>query len=172
MPTIANPTTPGVAEAEAAFAALHDRLMAGDPAVTAHAYAEARAAIDFASARQEAAHRAAAQQAEEERQQRFDDAKERLAALDDAAHDAARDQLRAALDNLALAVLDRSAELGQIVAEAGVSYGPAPGQVTLGGLTVRPLGFQSVIVALAEETTRRHFGPRHPFGLSVTNLPD
>ena len=59
--TTTKPTTPGVAEAEAAFAALHDRLMAGDPGVTAHAYAEARASIDFASARQDAAQRAAAQ---------------------------------------------------------------------------------------------------------------
>jgi len=160
-----------VAEAEAAFAALHERLIAGDPGVTARAFSEARAAVDFALARQDAAHRAGAQRAEEERQRRVDDATARLAALDTADHDAARERVAEALAALAATCLDRSAALGEIVGQAGVSY-EAGGRVTLGGLTVRPLGFQSVIVALAEESVRRHFGPRHPFGLSVNNLPD
>jgi len=166
--TTANPT---LAEAEAALARLHDQLLSGDSGVTARAFSEARATVDFALARQGAAQRVAVQRAEEERQRRVDDATARLAALDTAAHDAARDRLRAALDALAVAVLSRSAELGEIVAEAGTAYGPG-GTVTLGGVTVRPPGFQSVIVALAEETVRRHFGPRHPFGLGATNLPD
>jgi len=154
-----------VAEAEAAFAALHERLLAGDPGVTAHAYAEAKSAIDFATARQDAARRAEAQRADEERQRRVDAATARLAALDTAAHDAARDQLRAALDELALAVLSRSAELGQIVAESGTAYGPG-GRVTLAGVTRDQLPYQRIIRDVAEETVRQHFGPRHPFDLN------
>jgi len=154
-----------VAEAEAAYAALHERLMAGDPAVTQRAYSEARTAVDFASARQEAARRAEAQRAAEERQRRVDDATARLAALDTAAHDAARDQIRAALDALAKSVLARSAELGQIVAESGTAYGPG-GRVTLAGVTRDQLPFQRAIRDLAEDAVRAHFGPRQPFDLN------
>ena len=163
--TTTNHTAPTVAEAEAAFAALHERLMAGDPAVNQRAYSEARTAVEFASARQEAARRAEAQRAAEERQQRVDDATARLADLDTAEHDAARDQLRAALDNLAKSVLSRSAELGEIVGAAGVSYGPG-GRVTLGGVTRDQLPYQRIIRDVAEETVRQHFGPRQPFDLN------
>jgi len=163
-----------VAAAEAAYAALHERLLAGDPGVTAHAYAEARASIDFALARQEAAERAAAQQAAVEQQQHFDDAKVRLAALDDAAHDAARDQLRAALDNLAVAVLDRRAALAELADAAGVSYGPGGtvtiGSVPLGSVTRGPLSYQRAIRDLAQEAVRRHFGPRQ--WCDLENPPD
>jgi len=164
MPTIANPA-PTLAEAEAAFAALHERLVTGDPAVTPRAYAEARAAVDFATARQDAAQRAAVQQAEEERQQRLATATARLVALDSSDHDAARDQLRAALDALAVAVLARSAELGQIVGAAGVSYAPG-GTVTLGGVTRRPLPFQSLVRDLVIDVVRERFGPRQPVDLN------
>jgi len=163
--TTTNNSAPTLAEAEAALVALHDRLLTGDPAVTAHDYAEARAAVEFASARQEVARRAEAQRAAEERQQRVDDATARLAALDTAAHDAARDQLRAALDNLAVAVLSRSAELGEIVGAAGVSYGPG-GRVTLGGVTRDQLPYQRIIRDVAEDAVRAHFGPRQWFDLN------
>jgi len=154
-----------VADAEAALASLHDRLLTGDPAVTPREFSEARAAVDFARARQDATQRAAVQQAEEERRRRVDDATARLAALDTDAHDAARDRLRAALDALAVAVLARSAELGNIVGEAGVSYGPG-GRVTLGGVTRDQLPYQRIIRDVAEETVRHHFGPRQPFDLN------
>ncbi len=163
MTATANPPT--LAAAEAAFAALHERLLAGDPGVTARAFSEARAAVEFALARQDAAHRAGAQRAEEERQRRVDDATARLAALDTAAHDAARDRLRAALDALAVAVLARTAELGEIVAESGTAYGPG-GRVTLGGVTRDSLPFQRAIRDLAEDAVREHFGPRQPFDLN------
>jgi len=162
--TTANPPT--LAEAEAAFAALHDRLLTGDPAVTPRAYAEARDAVDFATARQDAAQRAAVQQAEEERRQRVDAARARLAALDTAAHDAARDQLRAALDALARETVAWSAELSAIVAVPGVGYGSTPGQVTLGGVTRRPLPFQSLVRVLVIDVVREHFGPRQPVDLN------
>jgi len=159
-----------VAEAEAAFAALHERLLTGDPGVTQRAYAEAKSAIDFASARQEAAQRAAAQQAAAEQQQRFDDAKERLAALDTAAYDTARARLADALDELAVAVLDRSAVLGEIVVAAGGGYGPGFGQVALGSVTRGPLSYQRAIRDLAQEAVRRHFGPRQ--WCDLENPPD
>jgi len=165
----ANPPT--LAAAEAAFAALHERLLTGDPGVTARAYAEARDAVDFASARQEAARRAEVQQAEEERRRRVEAAGARLVALDTADHDAARARLAEALAALAATCLDRAAALGEIVGQAGVSY-EAGGRVTLGGVTRGPLAFQSAIRDLAEEATRRHFGPRQPFGLGGGNLPD
>lgn len=170
MPTTANPT-PTLAEAEAAFSALHERLLAGDPAVTQHAYSEARATMDFATARQEAAHRAAVQRAAEERQRRVADATARLAALDTAAHDAACARLAAALDDLAATCLDRSAALGEIVQAAGVNY-ESGGRVRLGGVERGPLPFQSQVAALAEDIVRRRFGPRYPFGLNAGFLPD
>jgi len=139
--------------------------MAGDPGVTQRAYAEAKSAIDFASARQEAARRAEAQRAAEERQRRVDDATARLAALDTARHDAARARLADALDELAKSVLSRSAELGEIVGAAGTSYGPG-GRVTLGEVTRDQLPFQRAIRDLAEDAVRAHFGPRQPFDLN------
>lgn len=165
MPATANPAPATVAEAEATLAALHDRLLNGDPGVTQAAYTEAQSAVDFARAREEAAQRAAVRQAAEERREAVATATARLAALDNSAHDAARDQLRTALDALALAVLDRSVELAEIGRTAATAYGPG-GSVTLGGVTRGQLPYQSLIRDIVTAAVREHFGPRQRVDLN------
>ncbi len=167
MTTTATPNT--VAEAEAALAALHERLVAGDQTVTGADFAAARAAVDFARARQAAAERAEQQRVEREQREREEAARARLAALDPAKTEQARQQLAAAIEAFVAEVAASWRELDDVadeLAAAGFDARRSPAGLALGRHTVQRAPLQSAIRDAAEAAIRRHLGGRYPVNLA------
>ncbi len=160
-------TTNPVQEAEAALAALHDRLVAGDETVTGADFAAARAAVDFAKARQAAAEQAERERAERERRERQEAARVRLAALDTAKTEQARGRLDAAIEAYVAEVVASWRELDAVADElqaAGLDARRTPAGLEYGRTRPRaPL--QSAIRDAAEAAIGRHLGGRYPVNL-------
>ncbi len=162
-----------MAEAEAALADLRARMVAGDETVTPADFTRARAAVEFAQARQAAEEEAERRRAEQDRRERQEAARARLEALDTKEVDAARRRLDAALDGYVAAVAEAWRELDDLGAElsaAGLDVQNTPTGLHACGVTVRRAPLQMAIHTAVAEAIKRHLGNRHR--LDLNSPPD
>ncbi len=151
-----------LADAEGAFNALHDRLLAGDTTITAFEYATAEGAVNFARARLAAAERAERERVERERRDTLAALQARLRGLDPKPVEKARQRLAEALEAYVLAAGGWNDELDAVRLElsaAGLQEAPgvdpyradAYTGITIGEVRARPWPLQRHISTLARE---------------------
>jgi hypothetical protein len=170
-------TAQAIAEAEAALAAVEQRIKAGE-SVTAAELGQAELDVKLARTRHEMAKEAAVEQREAHRLERIAAIRASLPAhLDPARLDGPRQALEAALDGWFAAYAEHDAALADawnaLSAEAprstpGVKLndGGVHGSVTIAGQTYRNAPAQRALVDAARAAYGRHFPPNRWFDLS------